>query len=137
MNSEVHNKVSPSGFACVLRSFWRHPGITVELSEIQQVGDDATYGQYELSEDWYLSLALFAGVEPLDTDCPNSGKCMGLLTRVSAFSFFFSALPFLLTRHLSPLALSVYGYSLPSITSEDSSQGSGSTFGRGCSCLIQ
>eukprot|EP00904_Undaria_pinnatifida_P008258 jgi/Undpi1/4562/HiC_scaffold_18.g07916.m1 len=56
-------------------------GITVELSEIQQVGDDATYGQYELSEDWYLSLALFAGVEPLDTDCPNSGKCMGLLTR--------------------------------------------------------
>lgn len=56
-------------------------GITVELSEIEQVGDSNVFGEYR-GDHHYLS-----DEDLLDTDCPAAGKCIGLLTRVSLPSF--------------------------------------------------
>lgn len=58
-------------------------GITVELSEIEQVGDSNVFGEYR-GDHHYLS-----DEDLLDTDCPAAGKCIGLLTRVSFPSFVF------------------------------------------------
>lgn len=56
-------------------------GITVELSEILQVGDDAAYGEYQLPPGRLAEE--FGGVDPIDADCPAASKCIGMLTRVS------------------------------------------------------
>ena len=69
-------------------------GITVELSEILRVGDDATSGEYELSPDRLAEE--FGEVDPIDADCPAALKCIGMLTRVRVdliqewFQFFIS-----------------------------------------------
>lgn len=58
-----------------------HAAITVELSEVLPPSvpyvDEEFYqlGSYWIAEG-------YGGVDPLDTDCPLAGKCIGLLTRV-------------------------------------------------------
>lgn len=71
----------PSPPGALSRSPW-NTGITVELSEVQQVGDDRTFGEYDYFNILKQYYPFSGGVSPLDQDCPNSDQCNGVLTRV-------------------------------------------------------